>query len=166
MGSAIAQASGFPPRKPTFELRSGHVGFVVDKEVQQVFSEYFGFSCHWFHWIVHTHQNHLSSGPDIIGQTLANVLSGLSLTPPQETKNKTNHWSYDPPTPKHQEYIYETKLVYNYPNFRHYPSSTQVCSPEDGDRIQSSKRRMKDRTIDNVQNCDSHINLPLSQTYR
>jgi hypothetical protein len=42
-------------------------------------------------------------------------------------------------------------------------------SPEDGDRIQSPKRyvfKIKDRTMDNVQNCDSYINIPWSQTYR
>jgi hypothetical protein len=33
-----------PPRRPGFEPRSGHVGFVVDKvALGQVFSEYFGF---------------------------------------------------------------------------------------------------------------------------
>jgi hypothetical protein len=26
--------------------------------------------------------------------------------------------------------------------------------------------QIKDRTMDNVQNCDSYINIPLSQTYR
>jgi hypothetical protein len=34
----------------------------------------------------HTH-HHLASGAGTIGQTMADVPSGLSLTPPQETKN-------------------------------------------------------------------------------
>jgi hypothetical protein len=41
LGCAIAQAfsSRFPPKRPGFEFRSGHVGFVVDKvALGQVFS--------------------------------------------------------------------------------------------------------------------------------
>jgi hypothetical protein len=38
--------TGFPPRLPRVDPRSGHVGFVVDEVVlRQVFSEYFGFLC-------------------------------------------------------------------------------------------------------------------------
>jgi hypothetical protein len=38
--------AGFPQRRPKFEPRSGHVGFVVDKvALRQFFSEYFGFLC-------------------------------------------------------------------------------------------------------------------------
>jgi hypothetical protein len=38
--------AGFPVRRPGFEGRSGHVGFVVNKvALGQVFSEYFGFPC-------------------------------------------------------------------------------------------------------------------------
>jgi hypothetical protein len=68
------------------QVRSGHVGFVVDKvALGQVFSEYFGFPCQFsFHRLLHTH--HLSSGAGTIGQVVADVPSGLSLTPPQETK--------------------------------------------------------------------------------
>jgi hypothetical protein len=65
------------------------VGFVVDKvALGQVFSEYFGFPCQSsFHQLLH---NHLPSGAGTIGQILADVPSGLtiSLTPAQETKNK------------------------------------------------------------------------------
>jgi hypothetical protein len=77
--------TGFPPRRPGFEPRSGPVGFVVNKvALEQVFSEYFGFPCQFsFHRLLHTY--HLSSGAGIIGQTVADVPSGLSLTPPQET---------------------------------------------------------------------------------
>jgi hypothetical protein len=43
--------AGFPPRRPGFQPRSGHVGFLVDKvELRQVFSDYFGFPCQFsFH---------------------------------------------------------------------------------------------------------------------
>jgi hypothetical protein len=43
--------AGFPPRLPGFNLRSGHVGFVVDKvALEQASSEYFGFPCQFsFH---------------------------------------------------------------------------------------------------------------------
>jgi hypothetical protein len=62
------------------------MGFVVYKvALWQVFSEYFGFPCQFsFHRLLHTHN--LSSGAGTIGQILADVTSGLSLTPPQETK--------------------------------------------------------------------------------
>jgi hypothetical protein len=65
------------------------VGFVVDKvELGQVFSEYFGFPCQFsFHRLLHTH--HLSSGDGTIGQLVADVPSGLSLTPPKEKVRKT-----------------------------------------------------------------------------
>jgi hypothetical protein len=53
----------------------------------QVFSEYFGFPCQFsFHRLLHTHN--LLSGAGTIGQIVADVPSGLSLTPPQETKKK------------------------------------------------------------------------------
>jgi hypothetical protein len=62
------------------------VEFVVAKEsLAQVFSGYFGFRCQFsFHRLLHTH--HLSSGAGTIGELVADVPSGLSLTPPQETK--------------------------------------------------------------------------------
>jgi hypothetical protein len=62
------------------------VGFVVDKvAVGQVSFEYFGFTCQSsFHRLLHNHP-HLSSGAGTIGQLVADVTSGLSLTPPQET---------------------------------------------------------------------------------
>jgi hypothetical protein len=67
------------------------VGFVVDKvALGQVFPEYFGFPCQLsFHKLLHTH--HLSSGADKMGQLVADVPSGLILTPPQETKQLTNY---------------------------------------------------------------------------
>jgi hypothetical protein len=60
---------------------------VVDKvALGQVFSEYFGFPCQFlFHRLLHTH---LSSGDGTIGQLVADVPSGLSLTPPHEIKKK------------------------------------------------------------------------------
>jgi hypothetical protein len=47
----------------------------------QVFSEYFGFPCQFaFNRLLHNH-HHLSSGAGTIGQTVADVPSGHSLTP-------------------------------------------------------------------------------------
>jgi hypothetical protein len=67
--------------RPGFELGSGHVGFVVVKvALGQVLSQYFGFPCQFaFHPLLHNH--HRSSGAGTIGQTVAAVPSGLSLTP-------------------------------------------------------------------------------------
>jgi hypothetical protein len=78
--------AGFPPRRPGFEPRSGHVGLLVDElPLGQIFSEYFGFPCKFsFHRLLHTH--HLSSGAGTIGQLVADVPSGL--TPPQENKKR------------------------------------------------------------------------------
>jgi hypothetical protein len=76
-GRALPQADS--RRVPWFELGSGHVGFVVDKLVLgQVFSRYFSFPCQSFHRLLHTH--HPSSGVGTVGQTVAAVPSGLSLT--------------------------------------------------------------------------------------
>jgi hypothetical protein len=71
-----------------FDPRSGHVEFVVNKvALGQVFSEYFGFPCQSSsHQLLHNH--HLSSGAGQQWPTVANVPSGLSLTPPRETKKK------------------------------------------------------------------------------
>jgi hypothetical protein len=66
------------------------VGFVVDKvALRQVFSEYFGLPRQFsFHRLLHNHHHHhhhqLSSAVGTIGQLVADVPSGLSLTPPQE----------------------------------------------------------------------------------
>jgi hypothetical protein len=68
---------------------SGHVGFVVDKvALGQIFSEYFGFPCHFaFHRLLYIY--HPSFGAGTIGELVADVPSKLSLTSPQETKKKT-----------------------------------------------------------------------------
>jgi hypothetical protein len=53
----------------------------------QVFSEYFRFPCQVsFHRLLHIH---LSSGADTTGKLVADVPSGLSLTPSQETEKLT-----------------------------------------------------------------------------
>jgi hypothetical protein len=85
----VRLVADFPPRRPGFDPRSDHVRFVVDEvALGQVFSEYFGFPCQSsFHRLLHNH--HLSSGAGTIGQQVADVPSGLSLTPPRETKKKT-----------------------------------------------------------------------------
>jgi hypothetical protein len=84
-GNAIAQTvDSFPSWWLGFDPRSGHVGFVVDKVVLgQVFPEYFSFPCQFsVHRLLHIH-HHLSSRAGTIGRTVADVPSGLSLTPPQ-----------------------------------------------------------------------------------
>jgi hypothetical protein len=60
--------AGFPPRRPEFDPRSGHVGFVVNKvALGHVYSEYFGFPCQSsFHQLLHNH--HRSYGAGTIGQ--------------------------------------------------------------------------------------------------
>jgi hypothetical protein len=62
----------------------------VDKvAVGPDFSEYFGFLCQFsFHRLLHNHHHHLTSVAGTIGQTEADVPSGFSFTPPQETKKK------------------------------------------------------------------------------
>jgi hypothetical protein len=44
---------------------------------------------------------------------------------------------------------------YNYHNSGHYPSSCLLFKAQ----------FFRDRAMDNVQNCERYINLPLSQTY-
>jgi hypothetical protein len=68
------------------------MGFVVDKvTLVQVFSKYFGFPYQFsFHRLLHI-RRHLSSGSDTVGQTVANVPSGLGLTSSQETKKETTY---------------------------------------------------------------------------
>jgi hypothetical protein len=82
----ICVGRGFPTRLAVFDLRSGHVGFEVDKvTLGQVFFEYFGLPCQLlFRRLPHIH--HLSSGASTISQIVADVLSGLSLTPLQTKK--------------------------------------------------------------------------------
>jgi hypothetical protein len=70
---------------------------VVDKvAVVQVFSEYLGFPCQVsFHRLLRTH--HLSSGAGTIGQLVAAVPSGLSLT--KKLKKKFSSLSVSKPWP-------------------------------------------------------------------
>jgi hypothetical protein len=95
LGRLIAQAVSrrLPTAVARVPARVGDMGFVMDKVVLgQVFSEHFGFSCQFsFHRLLHTH--HLSSRTGTIGQFVADVPSGFSLTPPQETKRKT--WNFE-----------------------------------------------------------------------
>jgi hypothetical protein len=89
--------AGFPPRLPGFNPRSDHVGKLA---LEQVFSEYFGFPRQFsFHRQLHTH--HLSSGTGTIGQLVADVPRGLSLTPPhpkelkkRESKGTVATWTF------------------------------------------------------------------------
>jgi hypothetical protein len=88
--------AGFPPRRPGFELRSDHMGFVVDEVTTgQVFSEYFDFPCKFScHQMLHAH--HLSSGVGTIGQLVVDIPSGLSLTPPQKLKKRYERFLLNP----------------------------------------------------------------------
>jgi hypothetical protein len=78
-------------RRPEFEPRSGHLGFVAVKvALGQDFSEYVGFPFHLsFHRLLQTH--HLSSGAGTIGELVVDAPSGLSSAPSKETKNKYIH---------------------------------------------------------------------------
>jgi hypothetical protein len=57
-----------------------HASAARVRAVRQVFPEYLGFPCHSFHRLLHTH-HHLPSEAGTIGQIVADVPSGLSLTP-------------------------------------------------------------------------------------
>jgi hypothetical protein len=85
----IRLAAEFSPQRSGFEPRPGYVGFVVDKvALGLVFAKYFGFPCQFsFYRLLHIH-HHLSSGAGTIGQLMADIPSGLSLTPPHKTKNE------------------------------------------------------------------------------
>jgi hypothetical protein len=64
------------------------VGFVVDKVARgQVFPEYLGFPRQFlFHRLLYIHRP--SSGAGTIGELVADMPSGLSLTPPKKLKKK------------------------------------------------------------------------------
>jgi hypothetical protein len=75
--------AGFPMRRPGFDPGSGQVGFVVGKVAfGQVFSEYFGF----FYLLSFIRNAPYSSSGTTISQFVADVPSGLSLTPSHEIK--------------------------------------------------------------------------------
>jgi hypothetical protein len=84
----------FSLRRPEFDPRLGNVGFVVNRVAMgRVFFEYFGFPCQFsFHRLLHIH-HHLSSWAGTIGQLVADVPSGPSLTLLQEKIN-----NYEQPT--------------------------------------------------------------------
>jgi hypothetical protein len=79
-GCDIAQVVG--PWLPTMVARvQSHVGFVVD---EVTLGQVFCFPCQFpFHRLLYTH-HHLSSGAGTIGQIVADMPSGLTLTPCQE----------------------------------------------------------------------------------
>jgi hypothetical protein len=80
--------AGFLLRRPWFEPRSGHVGFVMDKVLlEKNFSEYFDFPCQFsFHLLLRTY--HISAATGTTDQLVADVPSEFSLTPSQESKKK------------------------------------------------------------------------------
>jgi hypothetical protein len=85
--------AGFPPRRPRFDPRSGHLGFVVGKvALGQVFSENFGFPCQSsFHRLLHNH--HLSSGAGTIGQQWPTYQVN-SVSPHPEKLHNTCRWHF------------------------------------------------------------------------
>jgi hypothetical protein len=94
------------------QLGLGHVGFVVDKVgLGQVFSKQFSFPCQFtLHRLLHNH-HHLSSGAGTIGQTVAAVPSGLSLTPMRKIINKK----------KSQITLLHILKTYSLTSFYYYP---------------------------------------------
>jgi hypothetical protein len=84
-GRAIAQAVSH--RLPTLvaPVRSQNMWDLWwTVAVGQVFSDYFGFHCQFtFHRLLHIH-HHLSSGAGTKDQLVADVPSGLNLTPPKK----------------------------------------------------------------------------------
>jgi hypothetical protein len=72
----------FPTRRPVFEPRWGHVGFMVDKEaLGHVVSQYFCFPCKYlFHQMLHIHLS-FRNGAGTIAQLVADVPSGPSSNP-------------------------------------------------------------------------------------
>jgi hypothetical protein len=87
-GRTVAQAVSrrFAPAAARVWAQVGSCGiYGRHSDTGAGFLEYFGLFCQFsFHRLLHTH--HLSSGAATIGQLVADVRSGLSLTPPQETK--------------------------------------------------------------------------------
>jgi hypothetical protein len=85
IGHAMWLVAGFPLWPPRFKPRSGHVGFVVDKEaLGQLFSDYFCFPYQSFHLLLHTH-HHPPSGAGTVGQTVADVQAD-SVSPHPKTR--------------------------------------------------------------------------------
>jgi hypothetical protein len=87
LGRAIAQAVSH--RLPTTAARvRAQIRSCCIWRWGKFSQENFGFPCQFsFHRLLHT-RHHLSSGAGTRGQTAADVPSGLSLTPPHETKKK------------------------------------------------------------------------------
>jgi hypothetical protein len=82
--------ASFPLRRSEFDPRSSHAWFVVDNvALRQGFSEYFCFLCQFTFRLFQT-RPHLSSWAGTIGQIVADVTSGLSLTHSNKFK-KTDH---------------------------------------------------------------------------
>jgi hypothetical protein len=96
LGRAVAQAVScrLPSAEAGFDPRPVDVGFVVDNVLfGQVFSEYFGFPCQFSsHRLLHTH--YLSSVVGTIGQIVAVVISGLSVTHPKELVSLPTEFSW------------------------------------------------------------------------
>jgi hypothetical protein len=90
LGHAIAQVVSrqLPTVAAWVRAQVKSCEFVVEKvALGQVFFEYFDLPCQFsFPQLLYTH--YLASEAGTRGQLVADVPSGLSLTPPQETKKK------------------------------------------------------------------------------
>jgi hypothetical protein len=85
--------AGFPPRRPWFELGSGHVEILVDKvALGQIFSEYFGFPCQsLFHQFLHNHHYLSSVADERVNLFLMNMLGfSWSVHPSFRTTHKSS----------------------------------------------------------------------------
>jgi hypothetical protein len=88
-GPAIAEVSRWLPSAAARDRSLvGSWGICGGRNgIGEVSSEYFVFPCQFsFHQMLHTH---LSSGAGRTGQLVAELPSGLSLTPPHEIKKET-----------------------------------------------------------------------------
>jgi hypothetical protein len=98
LGRDLAQAVSRRPSTAAAPIRARvrSCWIVIDRvALGQVSSEYFGFPCQFaIHLLIHNHYHHLSSEAGIIGQTVAAVPSGLSLTS-WEKKNNKKEYIYD-----------------------------------------------------------------------
>jgi hypothetical protein len=77
------QKAVFEPRRLGFEPESGHVEFVLASLLRVL-----GFRCQFLIQKLLQIRHHTSPGDGTLGQTVANVLNALSLTPTQEAVKK------------------------------------------------------------------------------
>jgi hypothetical protein len=77
---------GFTPRRPWFEYRSGHIGFVVDKMALGYIFPSTSAPLPIVTPLIAQHSSSVIQGCYNVPNSV--IASGLSLTPPQETKER------------------------------------------------------------------------------